>query len=159
MNGESAEVSGSGPTSAAHQLLRAALDSDKVTDSQVSQYYRERLQDRRIQITNLDRDRPKTGGNDADARLRAERKLIKRKRRVKSELSSSNGFASQQVDRSNAQKLSSDDRTPFRAECEEDGQDNGTRELVKGKQRLLSDANKQLRRLQSAPRTRANEAK
>lgn len=159
MNDDYAEASGSSSTSAAHQLLRAALDSEKVSNSQVSQYYRERLQDRRIQITNLDRARPKTGGNDADARLRAERKLIKRKRRVKSELSelkrlriAAGRFAKQ---RESPEDPSSSAVTHF----EEDVSDADAKELVKGKQRLLADANKQLRRVQSAPPPPSNQAK
>lgn len=68
-------------------FLRTVLDSAINSDAQVAQYSRERLQDRRIQITNLDRARPRAGGDDADAVVRAEQKLIKRKRRVKSELS------------------------------------------------------------------------
>ncbi|GAC97116.1 potential RNAseP/MRP complex component [Pseudozyma hubeiensis SY62] len=158
MNGGQAEASGSGSTSTAHQVLRAALDADKVPDTQVAQYYRERLQDRRIQITNLDRARPKTGGNDVDARLRAERKLVKRKRRVKSELSELKRL---RIATTRSTRCADSDPTPS-ATLPETGLDDeeiATKESVKAKQRLLSDATKQLKRLQSAPRHRTNQAK
>ncbi|EST06257.1 Ribonuclease P/MRP, subunit p29 [Kalmanozyma brasiliensis GHG001] len=159
MNDDYAGASGSSSTSVAHQLLRAALDTEKVSNSQVSQYYRERLQDRRIQITNLDRARPKTGGNDADARMRAERKLIKRKRRVKSELSQLKRLriaAGRSAKHRDAQE---DVSSPTYTHPKEDVSDPDAKELVKGKQRLLADANKQLRRVQSAPQPPSNEAK
>ncbi|SPO22542.1 related to POP4 - protein involved in processing of tRNAs and rRNAs [Ustilago trichophora] len=159
MNGDYPEASGSGSTSAAQQLLRAALNPNKVSDAQVSQYYKERLQDRRIQITNLDRARPKTGGNDADARARAERKLVKRRRRVKSELSELKRLriaAGRSAKHSEAEER----RTEGQSTEVQIGQDgSSTKELVKSKQRLLSDATKQLKRLRSAPRQRTNEAK
>lgn len=154
MNGDQAEASGSGSTSTAHQVLRAALDADKVPDAQVAQYYRERLQDRRIQITNLDRARPKTGGNDVDARLRAERKLVKRKRRVKSELSElkrlriATARSAKCTDPNPKPPATLPERGPLDEEA-------ATIESVKAKQRLLSDATKQLKRLQSAPRHQA----
>lgn len=159
MNGDFAEASGSASTSAAHQLLREALHRDKVSDAQVSQYYRERLQDRRIQITNLDRARPKTGGADADAGLRAERKLVKRRRRVKSELSELKGL---RIAAGRSAKHGTTEQRPNAAGSEpvEVGEDDAaTKELVRSKQRLLSDAKRQLKRLQSAPRKRTNEAK
>ncbi|KAJ9477577.1 RNases MRP/P 32.9 kDa subunit [Pseudozyma hubeiensis] len=154
MNGDQAEASGSGSTSTAQQVLRAALDADKVPDAQVAQYYRERLQDRRIQITNLDRARPKTGGNDVDARLRAERKLVKRKRRVKSELSEL-----KRLRIATARSASNLKPPATLSETGSADEEAATRESVKAKQRLLSDATKQLRRLQSAPRHRTNQAK
>lgn len=160
MNGDYTEASGSGNQSAAHQLLRQALDPNKVSDSQVSQYHRERLQDRRIQITNLDRARPKTGGTDSDARLRAERKLIKRRRRVKSELSelkrlriASGRFAKHP---SSKEELGATHRS-IAGTIGEDGQ--ATKEVVRSKQRLLADATKQLKRLRSVPRNSTNQAK
>lgn len=158
MNGDYAEASGSTSASAAQQLLRAALDPNKVSDSQVSQYYKERLQDRRIQITNLDRARPKTGGNDADARVRAERKLVKRRRRVKSDLSELKRLriaAGRAAKHTGAEHTK--DATQLAARLGDDGTD--TKELVKSKQRLLSGATKQLKRLPSVPRQRTNEAK
>ncbi|TKY84981.1 hypothetical protein EX895_006061 [Sporisorium graminicola] len=161
MNGNYAEASGSGSSSAAHQLLRAALDVERVSDAQVSQYYRERLQERRIQITNLDRARPKAGGNDDSARLRAERKLAKRKRRVKGELSELKrlrivaGRSAKQA----ASRDEADEAQEIVADSGEDSDGTSTKELVQSKQRLLSDATRQLKRLQSAPRHRTNQAK
>ncbi|CDS01339.1 related to POP4-protein involved in processing of tRNAs and rRNAs [Sporisorium scitamineum] len=160
MNGDYAEASGSSSSSVAHQLLRAALDVDRTSDAQVSQYYRERLRDRRIQITNLDRARPKTGGNDDNARLRAERKLIKRKRRVKSELSELKRLriAAGRSAKHAACQEDTDETQVSDIEAGE-GDEIASKELVRSKQRLLSDATRQLKRLQSAPRHRTNEAK
>ncbi|SNX82529.1 related to POP4 - protein involved in processing of tRNAs and rRNAs [Melanopsichium pennsylvanicum] len=160
MNPSFAEASGSGSTSAAQQLLRAALDSNKVSDSQVSQYYKERLQDRRIQITNLDRARPKTGGNDTDARIRAERKLVKRRRRIKGELSELKRLriaCGRSAKHPTAAAHQSEERQPVAKQVGEHV--SATKELVKSKQRLLSDATKQLKRLRSTPRQRINQAK
>lgn len=160
MNGDHAEASSSNSTSAAHQLLRDALDPNRVSDPQVSQYYRERLQDRRIQITNLDRARPPPGGNDVDARTRAERKLVKRKRRVKSELSELKRLRIAAGRSARHAAVARDQHLPSQPSASQFGQDQAaTKELVRSKQRLLSDATKQLKRLQSAPRKRTNEAK
>ncbi len=161
MNNSFAEASGPSTTasSSSHEVLRQVLSSDKVSDSQVSQYYRERLQDRRIQITNLDRARPKTGGNDADARLRAEAKLVKRKRRVKSELSQLKRL---RIAAGRAAKR------PWKEQDLNEGQDEGASDdeanqnVVKGKQRLLADTTAQLKRLQSTShhhQPRSNPAK
>ncbi|KAJ1032641.1 hypothetical protein NDA16_000664 [Ustilago loliicola] len=160
MDGDYAEASGSSSTSAAHQLLRQALDSNKVSDSQVSQYYRERLQDRRIQITNLDRARPKTGGTDADARIRAERKLVKRRRRVKSELSELKRLriaAGRPAKHPSSNVETQSTHQSIADHAGEDGE--ATKEVVRSKQRLLADATKQLKRLRSVPRQRTNQAK
>ncbi|SJX61222.1 related to POP4-protein involved in processing of tRNAs and rRNAs [Sporisorium reilianum f. sp. reilianum] len=163
MNGDYAEASGSSTSSAAHELLRAALDVGRVSDAQVAQYYRERLQDRRIQITNLDRARPKTGGNDENARLRAESKLVKRKRRVKSELSQLKRLRIAAGRTAKHAAAGEEDREeqgePSQVELAQDDDENATKELVKSKQRLLSDATRQLKRLQSAPRHRTSQAK
>lgn len=163
MDGTYMETSGSGSASAVHQVLRAALNADNISDSQVSQYYRERLQDRRIQITNLDRARPKTGGSDVDARILAERKLIKRKRRVKSELSELKRLriatARSAKTRALANKRARSQQSAIQHEQEGDEHVTASKELVKTKQRLLADATKQLKRLQSVPRHRTNQAK
>jgi ribonuclease P protein subunit POP4 len=152
MDVDNAVASGSGSTSAAHQLLREALNPAKVSDAQVSQYYRERLQDRRIQITNLDRARPKTGGTDADARLRAENKLIRRRRRVKSELSELKRMRIA-AGRSNRHTHAPDQTSEPSPSAEEPNTDDrAAKDIVRGKQRLLSDASKQLRRLRSISR-------
>ncbi|KAI3486513.1 hypothetical protein L1887_49914 [Cichorium endivia] len=159
MDGDNAVASGSGSTSAAHQLLREALNPAKVSDAQVSQYYRERLQDRRIQITNLDRARPKTGGTDADARLRAENKLIRRRRRVKSELSELKRMriAAGRSNRHTHAPEQTSEPSPSAEEPNTD--DRAAKDIVRGKQRLLSDASKQLRRLRSISREGKTPAK
>lgn len=164
MDSNYAEASGSGSisgsSSAAHQLLRQTLDSSKVSDSQVSQYFRERLQDRRIQITNLDRARPKTSGTDDDARAKAEKKLVKRRRRVKSELSELKRLriaAGRSAKHPSSANVIPATHRPIAEQSDEE--DEATKEVVCSKQRLLADANKQLKRLRSVPRQRTNQAK
>ncbi len=168
MDGDNAVASSSGSTSAAHQLLREALNPAKVSDAQVSQYYRERLQDRRIQITNLDRARPKTGGTDADARLRAENKLVRRRRRVKSELSELKRMriaAGRSKRHAHAQahehehEHEHEQKSEPRPSAEDVSDDRAAKDIVRGKQRLLSDASKQLRRLRSISREGKTPAK
>lgn len=152
MNSHYAVASGSGSNSAAQQFLRSVLDASKVSDSQVAQYYKERLQDRRIQITNLDRARPKTGGTDDDARTRAERKLVKRRRRVKSELSELKRLriAAGRSAKHAVAEARREASQPCVSKTIEEGAD--VKELVKSKQRLLSDASKQLKRMRSVSR-------
>lgn len=132
----------SGSDSAASGLLRAVLPSSTSSDAQVAQYSRERLQDRRIQITNLDRARPRTGADDADVAARAELKLSRRKRRVKSELSQLKRLliAANRHDAASTHQSSDVDET------------------VKGKQRHISSLKRELKRI-SHSKKRANTAK
>ncbi|PWZ03141.1 hypothetical protein BCV70DRAFT_12155 [Testicularia cyperi] len=130
------------------KLLRAALDPHRVSNVQAAQYYRDRLQDRRIQITNLDRARPKTGGDDNQAVLRAERKLTRRKRRVKSDLSQLKRLRIE-AGRSACSDgdVDADDHASAPSKS-----DSSAGKLVKEKQRQLSQVKKCLRSLQSRPK-------
>lgn len=129
-------------SSAASNVLRAVLDPVTHTDAQVEQYSRERLQDRRIQIINLDRARPEAGDSSAHATGQAQRKLNSRKRRVKSDLSRMKRMhmaSSRQTTRNQLQPSSATETLP-------------------DKQRHAATLKRELKRMQNQPKT-ANSAK